>query len=63
MTVELGSLRHELGNKLTGTSVFKYLMLQCLAAIMLSTEIIYMELQLSFIELLLDLQARDRATL
>jgi hypothetical protein len=61
-TVGLGSLRRELGNKLTGTGVFKHLVPRCLAASTLSTETAYTELQLSFIELLLDLQARDRAT-
>jgi hypothetical protein len=61
-TVGLGSFIHELGNKLTGTGVFEHLMPWCLAASTLSTEMEYMELQPSFIELLLDLQARDRAT-
>jgi RNase H-like domain found in reverse transcriptase len=60
--VGLGSLRRELGNKLTGTGVFKHLMPRCLVTSALSTEMAYMELQSSFIELLLDLQARDGAT-
>jgi Integrase zinc binding domain len=61
-TVGLGSLRCELGNKLTGTGIFKHLVPWCLAASVLSTEMAYTELQPSFIELLLNLQARDRAT-
>jgi hypothetical protein len=61
-TVRLGSLRCELGNKLTGTGVFKHLISWYLAASTLSTEMAYTELQPSFIELLLDLQARDEVT-
>jgi Integrase zinc binding domain len=61
-TVGLSSLRRELGNKLTGTGVFNHLVPRCLAASALSTETAYTELQPSFIELLLDLQARNEAT-
>jgi hypothetical protein len=61
-TVGLGSLKRGPMDRFTGTGVFRHLVPRCLAVKALSTETAYTELQPSFTELLLSLQAKDETT-